>query len=52
MNKFELGMVLFQWARQIMGAKGPSVMKVTSPNPVRKVISTMMVEEEWKGRHT
>ena len=48
----ELGMALFQWATQIMGAKGSSVTKVTSPGPVHKVISTMMAEEESKGIHS
>ena len=45
MKRMELGMALFQWATQIMGAEGSSATQVTSPNLVRKVIITMMVGE-------
>ena len=52
MNKLELGVALFQWAMQILGTEVLSVTKVTSPDPVRKVISDMIAGEELKGRHT
>ena len=50
-NKWELNEALFQLAIQTMGAEGLSATKITSPDPVRRMVWGMLTGEESKGRH-